>query len=379
MEAGSAPESIVVIDDDYAMRLSCSQILARSQYRVETFEDGARGLDAVAASKPGLVLVDLKMPGLSGIDVIARLHEIDPTMTVAVITGYATIGTAVEAMKAGAHDVLPKPFSPDELRLVVQRGFERRRLQIEAHRADLERELQRRRFVTFVTHQLKTPLVAVHQYLDLLQRLGDTPDAPAKRGEWLERCLVRTEELQRLIQDWLTLAKLEGGALGRHRTRVDLKPLIANLLAGYQALAASRQVSLGEELPGTPCPVHGDPVCLTVLLDNLVANAIQYNRPGGRVCVRAACPPGEVVVTVQDTGAGIPREALPFLFDEFFRVRGPGHPQPQGTGLGLHICRRIVSEMGGAIEVESTEGAGATFRVRLPVHADAPPAPTSAE
>jgi signal transduction histidine kinase len=275
--------------------------------------------------------------------------------------------------------VLPKPFSPDELRLAVQRGFERRRLQIEAHRADLERELQRRRFVTFVTHQLKTPLVAVHQYLDLLQRLGDAPDAPAKRGEWLERCRVRIEELQRLIEDWLTLAKLEGGALGRHRTRVDLKPLIVNLLAGYQALAASRQVSLDEELPGTPCPVHGDPVCLTVLLDNLVANAIQYNHSGGSVCVRAACPPGEVVVTVQDTGAGIPREALPFLFDEFFRVRGPGHPRPPGTGLGLHICRRIVSEMGGAIEVESTEGGGSTFRVRLPVHADAPPAPTSAE
>jgi len=378
MEPGAEPEVIVVIDDDYAMRLSCIEILSRSGYRVEAFEDGARGLDAVAADKPALILVDLKMPGLSGLEVIARLHEINPIMTVVVITGYATIGTAVEAMNAGAHDVLPKPFSPDELRLVVQRGLERRRLQIEAHRADLEREVQRRRFVTFVTHQLKTPLVAVHQFLDLLQRLGEEPDAPAKRAEWLQRCLVRTEELQRLIEDWLTLAKLEGGALGRHRTRVDLKPLTSNLLAGYQALAASRQVSLNAELPDTPCPVHGDPICLTVLLDNLVANAIQYNRPGGRVCVRATCPPGEVVVTVQDTGAGIPREALPFLFEEFYRVRQPGRVSPEGTGLGLHICRRIVSEMGGTIEVESTEGAGSTFRVRLPAYADAPSTTTSA-
>ncbi len=378
MVPGAEPEAVVVIDDDYAMRLSCTEILSRSGYRVETFEDGARGLDAVAAGKPALVLVALKMPGLSGMEVIGRLHEIDPTMTVVVITGYATIGTAVDAMKAGAQDVLPKPFSPDELRLAVQRGLERRRLLIEAHRADLEREMQRRRFVTFVTHQLKTPLVAVHQFLDLLQRLGDTPDAPAKRAEWLQRCLVRTEELQRLIEDWLTLAKLEGGALGGHRVHLDLKPLISNVLAGYQALAASREVSLGEELPDTPCPVHGDPICLTVLVDNLVANAIHYNHPGGRVCVRATCPPGEVVVTVQDTGAGIPREALPLLFEEFYRVRVPGRASPGGTGLGLHICRRIVQEMGGTIEVESAEGAGSTFRVRLPLHADAPPAAPSA-
>jgi signal transduction histidine kinase len=322
------------------------------------------------------VLVDLKMPGLSGMDVIARLHEIDRTITVIVITGYATIGTAVEAMKAGAYDFLPKPFSPDELRLIVQRGFERRRLQIEARHAEVERELQRRRFVTFVTHQLKTPLVAVHQYLELLQHLGDTPDAAAKRNEWLARCLVRTEELQRLIEDWLTLAQLQGGTLGRRRVRVDLRPLISTVLANYQTLAASREVSLTETLPDAVCPVHGDPICLTVLLDNLVTNAIQYNRQGGRVCVRASCPPGEVVVTVEDTGVGIPRDALPFLFDEFYRVKGPDRPRSQGTGLGLHICRRIVTEMGGTIEVESTEGASSTFRVRLPVHSET--APTTA-
>jgi two-component system sensor histidine kinase/response regulator len=373
METPAVPDAVIVIDDDYAMRLSCDQILARSGYRVETFEDGARGLDAVAACKPGLVLVDLKMPGLSGTEVIARLHEVDPTITVVVITGYATISTAVEAMKAGAYDFLPKPFSPEELRLIVRRGFERRELQIEARHAAVERELQRRRFVTFVTHQLKTPLVAVHQFLDLIQRLGDTPDAAAKRSEWLARCLARTEELQRLIEEWLTLARLEGGTLGSQRVRVDVRPLISAVLANDQPLAASREVSLSEELPGESCPVHGDPICLAMLLDNLVTNAIQYNRPGGRVCVRASRSPGEIVVAVEDTGSGIPRDALPFLFDEFFRVRRPGARQTSGTGLGLHICRRIVTEMGGTIEVESTEGTGSMFRARLPVFAEDAP------
>jgi two-component system sensor histidine kinase/response regulator len=365
-----APETVVVIDDDYAMRLSCQQILTKVGYRVETFEDGSHGLAAVGALKPGLVVVDLKMPGLSGLDVIARLNEIDPTIIVVVITGYATIGTAVEAMKAGAYDFLPKPFSPDELRLIVNRGFDRRRLQIQTQQCEVERELLKRRFVTFVSHQLKTPLVAVHQYLDVLARLGEAPETAAKRAEWIQRCLTRTAELQRIINDWLTLAQLEGGTLTRQRVRVDLKQVVPGILATYEALAASNQVTVGAEFPEPAYAVRGDATCLSVLFDNLITNAIKYNRPGGRVCVRGALVPGEVVVVVEDTGVGIPESARPFLFDEFFRVRTDGGKKVEGTGLGLPICKRIVAEMGGAIQVSSVEHEGSTFEVRLPAFAN---------
>jgi signal transduction histidine kinase len=294
-----------------------------------------------------------------------RINAIDPTITIVVITGYATISTAVDAMKAGAYDFLPKPFSPDELRLIVRRGFERRRLQLSSQQCEIERALERRRFVTFVSHQLKTPLVAVHQYLDVLRQLGASPEAATKRQEWLDRCLVRTDELHRLIDDWLTLAQLEGGLLGRQRTRLDLSETVGSVLRTYEALAARDGITLTAELPA-PTPVHGDPTCVGVLIDNLVANAVKYNRPGGRVTVRGRRAGGEAIVEVVDTGIGVPAEALPRLFDEFFRVRQPGTPKVEGTGLGLPICRRIAAEMGGVIEVESTEGAGSTFRVRLP-------------
>ncbi len=358
--------TVVVIDDDYAMRLSCEQALTRVGYRVETFADGAQGLEAVSTCQPGLVLVDLKMPGLSGLDVISRLHQIDPTITIVVITGYATIGTAVDAMQAGAYDFLPKPFSPDELRLIVRRGFERRRLQLDTRACELERELQRRRFVTFVSHQLKTPLVAVHQYLDVLRTMGDMPGDAAKRQEWLARCLARTEELHRLIDDWLTLAQLEGGTLGRQHTQVDLRQVLEQITTTYEPLAVRQDLALTCELPAEPCAVRGDPTCIGVLFDNLITNALKYNRPGGRVCVRAVTQPGEIVVEVVDTGIGIPSSALPFVFDEFYRVRQPGKRKVEGTGLGLPICRRIAAELGGVIEVESTEGKGSTFSVRLP-------------
>jgi signal transduction histidine kinase len=361
-------ETIIVIDDDYGMRLSCKKILAKEGFRAETFEDGAQGLEGVARLKPDLVLVDLKMPGISGMEVIVRVHEIDPQIVIVVITGYATIDTAVEAMKSGAYDFLPKPFSPDELRLIVNRGLERRRLTLESQRSEMERALLKRRFVTFVSHQLQTPLVAIHQYLSVLKYLGDTEDAAAKKQEWLDRCIKRTEELQDIIKDWLTLAKVEGGYLSGKRVKVDLKRIIPDILKTYEGMAAADNISLEARIPDDACFVRGDPNCLSVLADNLIVNAIKYNKPAGKVTVIVEPTGGEIAVLVTDTGVGIPEKYRPLLFDEFFRVRGEDREKTSGTGLGLPICKKIVSEMGGSIEVESEVDVGSTFRVRLPAY-----------
>jgi len=366
MSEADAPEGVVVIDDDYAMRLSCGKILAKMGLPAETFEDGARGLAAVAAAKPAMVIVDLKMPGISGMEVISRVHEIDPQIVIVVITGYATIDTAVQAMKCGAYDFLPKPFSPDELRLIVNRGLERRRLALESQRHEFEQTMLKRRFVTFVSHQLRTPLVAIHQYLDVLRQLDQTADDPVRRQEWLDRCLTRIEELQNLIADWLTLARVEGGTLIRERVKVDLKQIISEILKTYQETAAAETVSIEAHLPDGRLFVSGDRNCVSVLFDNLITNAIKYNKPGGNATVSGSCSHGEVVIAVADTGIGIPEKYRPFLFEEFFRVKDQGAKKAAGTGLGLHISKRIVSEMGGTIEVASQVGAGSTFTVRLP-------------
>lgn len=359
-------ELIVVIDDDQAMRFACRKILAKAGYQVEDFEDGTSGLSAISALKPALVLVDLKMPGMSGMEVISRLHEIDPQIICIVITGYATIDTAVEAMKSGAYDFLPKPFSPDELRIIVKRGLERRRLAMSAHRHEIERSLFKRRFVTFVSHQLQSPLAAVHQYLDVLKHLGDSPEASAKRQEWLDRCLNRTGELQALIKDWLTLAKIESEYLSLKHVSVDVKGIIVDLVNTYEEMAGAEQIQLEARLSERPCLVAGDRECICVLIDNLVTNAIKYNKPGGTVTVTAEPSDGEIVVSVSDTGAGIPEESLPFLFEEFYRIKREGSKKIIGTGLGLAICKKIVSEMGGAISVRSELNVGSTFTVRMP-------------
>ncbi|MGP8245640.1 MAG: response regulator [Bryobacteraceae bacterium] len=366
MSGGVVPQMVVVIDDDYAMRLSCAKILTKMGCRVETFEDGAQGLDGVATAKPEMVIVDLKMPGISGMEVIARVHEIDPEIVIVVITGYATIDTAVQAIKCGAYDFLPKPFLPDELRVIVNRGLERRRLAMESQRYEIEQTMLKRRFVTFVSHQLRAPLAAVHQYLDVLKHLDQDADAQARRQEWLDRCLIRIEELQNLIADWLTLAQVEGGSLFKERIPVDVIQIIRNILKTYQPVAAAENVSLETILPDHGVFLMGDRNCLSVLLDNLITNAIKYNKPGGKVTVSATQSRGEVVIAIADTGVGIPEKYRPFLFGEFFRVKEQGMKKTAGTGLGLHISKRIVSEMGGTISVDSQVGAGSTFWVRFP-------------
>lgn len=352
---------MVVIDDDYAMRLSCRKILEKLGLEVETHDNGAQGLEAAARLKPALVVVDLKMPGMSGMEVIPRVRQIDADIAIVVITGYATIDTAVEAMKSGAYDFLPKPFSPDELRLIVNRALERRSLVLRGREAETEREALKRRFVSFVSHQLQSPLSAVHQYLDVLKRLEESGDA-AKRRAWYDRCLTRIEDLQALIRDWLTLAKLEGGRLAERRERVALAPLVEAALAGFAGQAAAAGVSLESRLAAGDCAVSGDPAAVGALLDNLVSNAVKYNRPGGRVTVAVECAGGELEIAVSDTGVGISEEARPRLFEEFFRA----DPEKSGTGLGLAICRKVAADMGGGIAVESAEGEGTTFRVRLP-------------
>ncbi len=355
---------IFVIDDDDVMLLSCRRILEKDGYQVETFNSGVEGLQRIQQVQPELLLVDLKMPELDGLQVIERVRGISPEIVIAVITGYATISTAVEAMKAGAYDFLPKPFTPDELRLIVNRGHERWRLAAESARLRREKEEAERRFVTFVSHQLKSPVVAAKQYLDVL--LYTSKEMEPQTREWLSRAQLRLDEMLALIHDWLELARIEHGALAESNDPCDVAALAAKVVEKLSGQARAAGVTVTAECGPGPVVVRGDAVSLASVLSNLITNAIKYNQVGGRVTVRAARLDGQTEIEVTDTGVGIPAEALPRLFEEFYRVKTDQTRDIPGSGLGLAICRRIVSAFGGSIDVRTRVGEGTTFTVRLP-------------
>ena len=149
-------------------------------------------------------------------------------------------------------------------------------------------------------------------------------------------------------------------------TTVDLKPIVASLLNAYEKSAESARVSLEADIPGEDCQVQGDRTCCVVLVENLIVNAIKYNKPGGRVLVALIPATREIEISVKDTGVGIPRNEQDRLFTEFYRITEVPNRKTDGSGLGLAICKRILSEMGGRVEVESEPNVGSTFRLWLP-------------
>jgi len=361
---------IIVIDDDAVMRLSCFKILDKEGYLVETYEDGEQGLNAISQQQPDLLVVDLKMPKIGGMEVISRVHEIDSELCIVVITGYATIGTAVDAMKAGAYDFLPKPFTPDELRLIVRRGIERSDLAEQSRRLKQEKENLQRRFLTFVSHQLQSPLVAVQQYLDVLKHLGDSPNKQALQNEWIDRSLDRIKELISIIRDWLTISKIESGQLVECLGKVAIKPIIDDLLLTYSEHAKEKNLKMISELPDQLPAVKAHEACLKMLFSNLIVNAIKYDKKNGSVRISAEDDSENLIISVSDTGIGIPEDKLELIFEEFYRVKDESTKNISGTGLGLPICKKIADELGGKITVASQYNKGTLFQVFLPKYKD---------
>src|SRR4030042_1746040 len=168
MNAKSKKGKILIIDDEEAMRDGCLQILTRDGFYAEAAENGTIGLQKLRELKPDAVLIDLKMPGISGLEVLEQIPAIDPDVVPIVITGYATVDSAVEGMKKGALDFLPKPFTPDELRIIIKRGLERRRLVQETSRLREEKRKIEENFITMVSHQLRSPVSTVQQYFEVI-------------------------------------------------------------------------------------------------------------------------------------------------------------------------------------------------------------------
>jgi two-component system sensor histidine kinase/response regulator len=355
---------ILVIDDEESMRDSCSQTLTRGGFRVETAEDGSIGLEKVKETKPALVLIDLKMPGISGMEVLEKVKEIDPNIISVVITGYATVESAVDAMKRGAYDFLPKPFTPEELRIIINRGLERRKLIMETESLRKEKKLIEENFITMVTHQLRSPLVAIQQFFEVILG-GIVGEVQEKQKEMITRSRDRVDGLLKLIDDWLDVSRLNGGEIVDKLKPLSLKKVIKKLIEDMRPLAQKNDVSLEFSPSSENDIIQGDEETLEQVFSNLITNAINYNKPKGKVIITIKENKDFISAEFKDTGIGIAKEHLPFIFDQFYRVKRGEGQKIEGTGLGLSIAKKIVDAHGGSMKVSSELGKGSTFAVIL--------------
>jgi signal transduction histidine kinase len=355
---------ILIIDDEEVVLDSCTQILAGGDYEILTTQDGTSGLKLVEEFKPDLIYVDLKMPGLSGFDVLEQLSDLDPTVVAIVITGYATISSAIDAMKKGAYDFLPKPFTPDEFRIITQRGLEKRRLILETIALRREKEMLREHFAAIVSHELKAPLTAIQQNLfvlkeDLSEQLADY------QLEGLERMKTRIDNLMKLIKTWLRVISADIGVIRENFEPTAIASVVSKAIDNVQIHANRKEIEILLAIQDPELLVIGHEGTLVEAVTNLLDNAIKYSRTSSQVTVKVEQIEEDTLISVIDTGVGISKEDLPFIFDDFYAGRFVKEAG-RGSGLGLAITRRIIETHDGTISVTSELGKGSTFTIRIP-------------
>jgi two-component system sensor histidine kinase BaeS len=224
-----------------------------------------------------------------------------------------------------------------------------------------ENERQRQAMVSDIAHELRNPLTNVRGYLEGAQD-GLVPLDDALIASLLEESTL----LGRLVDDLQDLALADAGRLHLHPEPLDAAELVEQVAAAHRPAAAVAGVTIAAEVGG-PVRIQGDPGRLRQALGNIVGNALRYTPSGGAVTLAAAAgPDGSATITVADTGAGITAEHLPHIFERFYRADASRSRETGGSGLGLAITKHLVEAHGGTIEARSTEGAGATFTIRLP-------------
>ena len=361
---------ILVIDDEEVVLDSCARILGKEQYRIATASNGADGLKVMKEFQPDVIFVDLKMPGMSGLEVIDEARAADPTVVIIVITGYSTVASAVESLKRGAYDFLPKPFTPEEFRLIARRGVEKRRLVLETMALRREKEFLRENFAAIVSHELKSPLGALQQSLYALvgSLSGTLPEMELAR---LKRMQSRLDDLMGIIHTWLRVMSGDIGAIKEDFKPLAVSKLLAKAVESVQPHAVRKGVEVTTVVGEQVDLVLGNEATLIEAFVNLIDNAVKYSRPQENVLVRASMQGDRVQVAVIDRGVGMSPEDLHLVFEGFGRGTA-GTGGEAGHGFGLAIARRIVEAHKGAIAVESELGKGSTFQVYLPALKDGP-------
>jgi signal transduction histidine kinase len=307
---------------------------------------------------------------MSGLEILTELTRQNRGVLSIMITAYATFETAVQFTKLGGYDFLAKPFSPDELRYAVRKATVQFIVSKEARRLADEKRQIRFNFISVLAHELKAPLNAIEGYLKILQM-----DEPDERRQMIDRSLIRLDGMKKLIFDLLDLTRIESGQKQRTFTTVDVSALAKSTVELFTAEAAARGITMHVE-PGETVEMVADASELEIVLNNLVSNAVKYNRDNGSVRVSVGRGPEGVEISVTDTGIGLTPEEAAKLFTEFVRIKNEDTIKVIGSGLGLSTVRKLAQLYGGDANVESVKGEGSTFTVTL--H-DAGPAPAAGE
>ncbi|HXG68521.1 MAG TPA: response regulator [Blastocatellia bacterium] len=397
MDPKPGPARLLVVDDEESVAFTVSEVLRREGYVVDTALSGQEAIVYLQESQYDLLLTDLHMEGIDGISVLAEARRLAPFTISLVLTGFASLESAVAAMRQGAYDYLIKPCNIDDMMLTIRRGLEHRRLVIAEQEArarleQLNRELERRVeertaelqraneelaeanhakdvFLATLSHELRTPLSPILGWARLLRSGKADSDLLAKGLDAIER----NAQLQtQLIDDLLDVSRIVTGKLTIDKEPTDLRAIVKAAVETVRDRAKARAIRLDMELADDPIVVQGSPVRLQQIVWNFLSNAVKFSEGGDHVNVQCYRKGGDACVIVTDTGLGIAPEFLPRVFDPFSQSDGSLTRKHGGLGLGLAIARKLAELHDGRISAESAGvGKGARFTFTMPCVAGA--------
>jgi two-component system, sensor histidine kinase and response regulator len=366
-------DSKILIVDDVVDNLDMLTDMLKDQgHTVLIATSGTEALAAVAEHLPDLILLDIQMPLMNGYEVCEHIKSNPATQDIPVIflSALAETRDIVRGFEVGGADYISKPFQFREVvaRVNSQLVVSHQRKEIEALR---ERDRQqyeqltrmKDQFLHTTAHDLKNPLAGILLYSQLLK--SDDPQDTANLPEIADGIAHNVRKMQRLITDILDLAQMQIGE-GIYLTQTDLVTMVQKSLQEYDILARENHIDLRFQPPASTVLIDADSHLFERVIDNLISNAIKYTPPQGQVTISIQQSDQQIVLSIQDTGIGIPPEDLPHVFEAFYRVRKPSHRKASGSGLGLSIVATIVEQHNGFVHVESEPERGSLFTVILP-------------
>ncbi len=351
---------ILVVDDEMGPRESLKVIL-NPHYTVHVAERGGQALELLNKFPVDLVTLDLKMPGLSGINVLEKIKQYDPDIEAIIITGYGSLDTAIEGLRLGAFDYISKPFDVNHILALVKRGLERRNAKAKLRQVKAD-------FLCNVSHELRTPLSVVvgFVYLLLNQVIGKLTE---EQQRVLETVYRNSEELLELIDNVLWITSLNAGDAAATVEKFDARDVVYEVVKRYERPLREKGLTLNVNLPSHEVPFLSDRAKVERIFQNVFNNAMKFTPQGEiSVSVQPSTGQAELEFEVSDSGIGIEKNKIDSIFEPFHQADASIHRSFSGLGLGLTVARRMAEILGGKLEVTSEPNVGTRVVMKFPSH-----------
>lgn len=371
-EAEGRVPSILIVDDEPGLLASLVLAFETQRYRSAGAASAAEALDLLRRTPFDVMLTDLVMPGMDGLSLMERVRADFPDTVILLMTGGATVESAVRALKGGASDYVVKPFRLAEIFHAVERCLEQRELRRENLQLnEINRRLQevdrlKSNLLSAVSHEFRTPLTIMNGWLDLLLR-GQFGSILPEQCESLSAVQKSAVRLGRLIANLLAFVEYERGAADGAGGAVAIDALLRNAATDLTPDCAERKVTLGLDVAPNLPMVEGDGEHLRLAFLNLMENAVKFNEPGGTVSVTAREDGGRLEIQVSNSHGTIPSEHVESLLQPFTQGDMGPRRRAGGLGLGLAVAQAILGAHGGELRLDVGAGQGTTVRVRLPL------------